>query len=150
MEKFVVNIIWDMFSIADYPFMEKKLNNILSNKSNVKIFSNNKIPLESINMEIKKDFNFEGNYIFFWDGRDKDIKSKIDLVKKNNGNVRVIRYDNIPILADVSFISYFPTKKYKDHKNKPLKDIHHLENWIDTFDKRGLKLVYLQYKFQTI
>lgn len=146
-EEFVLKVVLDKY-LGDMDFVNYKIKQLTKGKTNVKLIGVYPIKLKDFNIEKSVDaLSMSGNIIFFWDGVESLGAAQIKEARKNSANIRIIRYDAIPLLADVSFISYFPRKKYTNHNRKPLNNIRHMDNWIDTFDKRGLKLIYLDYKF---
>jgi hypothetical protein len=147
-DEFVLKVVLDKY-LGDMDFVNYKIKQLTKGKSNVKLLAAYSVKLPDFTVERSVDaLSMTGNIIFFWDGQESLGDAQIKEARKNSANIRIIRYDDIPLLANVSFLSYFPRKKYTNHNNKPLNNVRHLDNWIDTFDKRGLKVTYLDYKFQ--
>jgi hypothetical protein len=85
--------------------------------------------------------------LFFWDRVSRGTYDCMQKASTKGIPLKVIRYDNLPLIANIGFKKYFPREAYKNHNNKPLTCLKHLDNWIASFEKRGLKVIDIDYKF---
>lgn len=85
--------------------------------------------------------------IIFSDGIEQNTLELIKSLKNKGIPMKVVRYDNLPLTANIGFKKYFPREAYKNYNNKPLKCLKHLDSWVASFEKRGLKVIHIEYKF---
>jgi hypothetical protein len=157
----------------DYDMFKYKVDFLLQSKANIEIVSGGAMGADSLAEKyakekgykltvIKADWNlgkvggplrnsemvaYSDAAIFFWDGVSRGT---LDCMKKASDKglpLKVVKYDHLPLTASVSVKKYFPRESYKNYNNKPLSCLNHLNNWIGSFEKRGLKVVHIDYKF---
>jgi hypothetical protein len=159
---------------CDYKMFSYKVDLYLQNKSNIEIISGGAMGADNLAERYAKekgikitvikadwDLGAKGGpirnkqmaeladaAIIFWDGTSRGALSMINEAKKRKLLTKVVRYDNLPILAHVSVKKYFPKTMHKSYNNKPLTCIKHLDNWIGTLESRGLKVIHLEYEFR--
>jgi hypothetical protein len=160
---------------CDYKMFSYKVDLYLQNKSNIEIISGGAMGADNLAERYAKEKGYKitilkadwATYskfagpkrnaemaeladaaIIFWDGTSRGSLNMINEAKKKGLLTKVVRYDNLPILAHVSVKKYFPKTMHKSYNNKPLTCIKHLDNWIGTLESRGLKVVHLEYEFR--
>lgn len=158
----------------DYDMFRYKVDFLLQNKTNIEIVSGGAMGTDTLAEKYAKEKGYkltifkadwEASFksagpirnakmvdysdaaLFFWDGVSRGT---FDCMKKASDKgipLKVVRYDSLPLTASVGFKKYFPRETYKTFNNKPLTCLIHLDNWIGSFEKRGLKVINIDYKF---
>lgn len=158
----------------DYDMFRYKVDFLTQNKTNIEIISGGAMGADTLAEKyakekgypltvIKADWNTHAKAagairnaelvklanaaIYFWDGTSRGTLDCMKKAKAKDIPMKVVRYDNLPLTANIGFKKYFPREAYKNYNNKPLKCLKHLDSWVASFEKRGLKVIHIDYKF---
>lgn len=149
---FTVAVVYDD-TFHDYTFFEAKLDFLLSNKKDISLLCT----LEGLCHQysrVRHYFLWDAMLgcpdaaVIFWDGANTETKQWINLYTDMGIPVKVIRYDNIPLIANVVVQKFFPRTAYKTYNNKPINNLKHLNFWIGFLQDKGLKVIDLRYEFK--
>jgi hypothetical protein len=157
----------------DYDLFKYKVDFYLKNKTNIEIVSGGAMGADSLAEKYAKERGYKltvfkadwstnskaaGHIrnsqmvaysdaaIYFWDGVSRGTLDCMKKAKNKGIPLKVIRYEHLPLTANISVKKYFPREMYKNYNNKPLTCLNHLNNWVASFEKRGLKVVHIDYK----
>lgn len=156
----------------DYDMFRYKVDFLTQNKTNIEIISGGAMGADTLAEKYAKEKGYKltilGDFsqgksggpirnsklveiadaaIYFWDGTSRGTLDCMKKAKAKGIPMKVVRYDNLPLTANIGFKKYFPREAYKNYNNKPLKCLKHLDSWIASFEKRGLKVIHIDFKF---